>query len=167
MQKRSHSWLPGIKNKIKRYEKKDKFIGHWYGEMVFTFSWHNFFLYLKSMLEWQPMYVVGDGNCMKEIPFLTLQRDIFDPLPPKYQPLFIGCWRRCIDRSTTNSSILHWRKKQRKKIFPLLAHHVTVVFHFFHICCLFLFYCLSNGVKSKAWWVVLNKMVYIVCKHEK
>ena len=97
------------------------------------------------------MYVVGDGNCMKEIPFLTLQRDIFDPLPPKYQPLFKGCWRRCIDRSTTNSSILHWRKKQRKKTFPSLAHHVTVVFHFFHICCLFLFYCLSNGVKSKAW----------------
>ena len=81
---------------------------------------------------------------MKEISFLLFKRDIFDPLPPEIPTLFIGF-------EDDNDAYSFTKKKLRKKFFSLQPH-VTVVFHFFHICCFFLFYCLSNGVKSKASW---------------
>ena len=43
-----------------------------------------------SFLKWADPASIGNGDCMKEIPFLTLQRDIFDPLAPEIPTLFIA-----------------------------------------------------------------------------
>ena len=79
---------------------------------------------------------------MKEISFLLFKRDIFDPLPPEIPTLFIGF--------EDDDAYSFTKKVQRKKCSSPAPCHCGI--SLFPYLLLFLFYCLSNGVKSKASW---------------
>ena len=92
---------------------------------------------------------------MKEISFLLFKRDIFDPLPPEIPTLFIGF---------EDDDAYTFKKKSPGKNSSSAPCHCGI--SLFPYLLLFLFYCLSNGVKSKATWPVEVKRAENFLAHE-